>query len=70
MDEQPGAQPSTADAGSNIGPRDLREWLALVEKDGGLHRITASVDAPARMRVTTSSCRPRNPSKPKTSFKD
>jgi 4-hydroxy-3-polyprenylbenzoate decarboxylase len=53
MDEQPGAQPSTADAGSNIGPRDLREWLALVEKDGGLHRITASVDADQELAAAT-----------------
>lgn len=35
------------------GPRDLREWLELVEADGGLHRISAPVSAREELAATT-----------------
>jgi len=53
MDVQPGAPPSATETSPEIGPRDLREWLALVEADGGLHRISASVDADQELAAAT-----------------
>ena len=35
------------------GPRDLREWLSLVEADGGLHRVTAPVSAKEELSAAT-----------------
>ncbi len=35
------------------GPRDLREWLDLVEADGGLKRITAPVSAKEELSALT-----------------
>jgi 4-hydroxy-3-polyprenylbenzoate decarboxylase len=41
------------DAAKAVGPRDLREWLALIEADGGLRRITAEVDADEELAAIT-----------------
>jgi 4-hydroxy-3-polyprenylbenzoate decarboxylase len=35
------------------GPRDLRDWLALVEADGGLHRVIAPVSAREELSAAT-----------------
>lgn len=46
--------PETAQRGSNDrGPRDLREWLLLVEADGGLKRIAAPVSAREELSALT-----------------
>jgi 4-hydroxy-3-polyprenylbenzoate decarboxylase len=34
-------------------PRDLREWLSLVEADGGLHRVTAPISAKEELAAAT-----------------
>jgi 4-hydroxy-3-polyprenylbenzoate decarboxylase len=35
------------------GPRDLRDWLSLIEAEGDLHRITAPVDADEELSAIT-----------------
>jgi len=47
----PRAAPTARD--NQRGPRDLREWLELVEADGGLHRITAPVSADEELAAAT-----------------
>ena len=43
--------PSQSD--NQRGPRDLREWLSLVEADGGLHRVTEPVSAKEELSAAT-----------------
>ena len=45
------AAPAATD--NQRGPADLREWLSLVEADGGLHRITAPVSAHEELAAAT-----------------
>lgn len=50
----PAAAPGRAAPTDNQrGPADLREWLALVEADGGLHRVTAPVSAHEELAAAT-----------------
>jgi len=52
--QAPGASRTTDAAGDNQrGPRDLRDWLALVEADGGLHRVTAPVSTDEELTAAT-----------------
>ena len=44
---------SAARTDNQRGPRDLREWLDLVEADGGLHRVTAPVDKCEELAAAT-----------------
>lgn len=55
MEGEPGGEAvaSEAVAGDSPGPRDLREWLTLIEADGGLRRITAPVDAHEELAAIT-----------------
>lgn len=49
MQESSGPSPK----GNQTGPRDLREWLELVELDQGLHRISAPVDPNEELATVT-----------------
>ena len=35
------------------GPRDLREWMEVIEADGELHRISVAVNAQEELAATT-----------------
>ena len=47
------ADTGDGEAAKTVGPRDLREWLALIEADGGLKRVTAEVDAIEELAAIT-----------------
>lgn len=53
LGKAPEVAPPAAAGGNQRGPRDLREWLDLVEADGGLQRITRPVAAREELSALT-----------------
>jgi 4-hydroxy-3-polyprenylbenzoate decarboxylase len=53
MEDSPATRSKAASSNRTLGWRDLREWLAQVEQQGELQRITASVDPDEELGAVT-----------------